>query len=144
MYKRPGAFTKFSNRLVTKLAAFGLTPAKTVAIEVRGRKSGQRRVAAVNSVEVAGQRYLVSTRGEAEWVRNVRAANGEAAIKRRGTRPVRLAELPVEQRAPIIQAYLKENAMTTKSYFGIEPNSPIEEFQRIAPQHPVFRIIEAS
>jgi hypothetical protein len=48
----------------------------------------------------------------------------------------------VEQRAPIIQAYLKENAWVTQREFGVSPKAPIEEFQRIADRHPVFRVVE--
>ena len=141
-YQRPNKLTQWSNRLMASLAARGLGPSKMVMLELRGRSSGRARASAVNSVGVDGQRYLVSTRGESEWVRNVRAANGQAVMKRRGTRPVRLQELPAEQRAPIIQAYLKENASVTKGFFGIEPDAPIEDFARIAGRHPVFRIVE--
>lgn len=113
-------------------------------LEIRGRKSGQPRKHAVNTVEVEGQRYLVSTRGNAEWVRNARAANGEAAIIRRGRHGVRLEELLVDQRAPMIQAYLKENISQVRAFFAVGPDAPIEEFQRIAPDHPVFRVVDFS
>jgi hypothetical protein len=56
---------------------------------------------------------------------------------------VRLEELAVDQRARVIKAYLAENAMATKSSFGVEPDAAIEEFERIAPNHPVFRMIAA-
>jgi deazaflavin-dependent oxidoreductase (nitroreductase family) len=141
MYNPPGPIAKASNSLVTKLASIGLMPSKVIALEVRGRKTGRTRVTAVNWVGVDGQRYLVAPRGNTMWARNVRAANGEAAIRRRGREQVRLEEVPVDQRAPIIQAYLKANALVTRREFGISPNASIEEFQRIAPDHPVFRII---
>jgi deazaflavin-dependent oxidoreductase (nitroreductase family) len=142
MYQRPGGVTKLMNGLMAKLGSSGLGPSKMVMLEVRGRKSGETRVVAVNIIDVNGQRCLVAPRGNAEWVRNVHAANGQAAIKRGKRRQVRLEEVPVEQRAPIIQAYLKQNSWSTQSNFGISPKGPIEEFQRIAPDHPVFRIIE--
>ncbi|MBI4571271.1 MAG: nitroreductase family deazaflavin-dependent oxidoreductase [Chloroflexi bacterium] len=141
MYNRPGTLTRLSNRLMMAMASLGLGPTKMVTLEVRGRKSGRPRSTVVNVVAVDGQRYLVAPRGETEWARNARAA-GEATLRRRGRRQVRLVEVPVEQRAPIIQAYLKENAMVTKAQFGIEPGASIEEFQRIAPLHPVFRIVD--
>ncbi len=76
--------------------------------------------------------------GEAEWVRNVRAAGGEAAFRRRGQQRVRLEEIPSEQRAPILKAYLGENAWSTQQYFGVDPKPEIEA---IAARHPVFRIV---
>src|SRR5947208_2417924 len=110
----------------------------------RRTTSVSRRSAAVAWVDDDGQRYLVAPRGNTEWVRNVKAAGGEAVLKHGKSDAVRLEELPVEQRAPLIQAYLKKTARVTKREFGIEPDAPIEEFQRIAPDHPVFRITSAS
>jgi deazaflavin-dependent oxidoreductase (nitroreductase family) len=143
-YQRPNKLTQWQNRALSWLAAIGLTPRDTVTIEVRGRRSGQTRSNIVTSADVDGRRYLVSPRGETEWVRNVRAAGGEAAIRHRGRRRVRLEELPVEQRAPVIKAYLQKTKAATRPFFGIDPAAPLEEFQRIAPRHPVFRIVETS
>jgi deazaflavin-dependent oxidoreductase (nitroreductase family) len=143
IYQKPGAIARFMNSAFSWLASRGLGPRKTVTLEVKGRRSGEPRAVAVNTVDVDGQRYLVAPRGNTEWARNVRAAGGEAVIRRGKRQPVHLEELPVEQRAPIIQAYLKENALVTKREFGIEPSAPLEDFQRIAPQHPVFRIENA-
>ena len=98
---------------------------------------------AVTWVEVDGQRYLVSPRGESEWVRNVRSAGGAAVIRHRGRRGVRLEEVPPEQRAPILKKYLDENAMSTGKHFGIDPKAEIAEFGAIAERHPAFRVIES-
>jgi deazaflavin-dependent oxidoreductase (nitroreductase family) len=138
-YNRPGRLIQLSNRLFGWLAGNGIGPKKTVDLEVRGRRSGEPRRTAVNLVEYEGARYLVAPRGNTEWSRNARAA-GEAVIHRRGSEKVRLTELPAGQRAPVIQKYLEENAFVTKREFGIEPDSPLEEFERIAELHPVFRI----
>lgn len=108
---------------------------------MRGRRSGQTRSTVTNWVEQDGHRYFVSARGEAEWVRNVRAAGGEAVIRRRGRRSVRLEELPSEEGAPILKAYLGENAMSTKAHFGVDPKAELVEFEAIAGRHPVFRIV---
>jgi hypothetical protein len=140
-YARPMLLTKAFNHIAGWFARTGLAPRKTVVLEVKGRTSGLVRPATVNLVRVDGQEYLVAPRGNTEWSRNARAA-GEGTIVRGGSRRVRLEELPVEQRAPIIQAYLKENAWVTQREFGVSPKAPIEEFQRIADRHPVFRVVE--
>src|SRR3990172_2739389 len=82
MYNRPGTLTKLSNSLFARLASIGLGPSKMVMLELRGRTSGRARASAVNTVEVEGRRYLVSTRGDSEWVRKARAAGraGESAL----------------------------------------------------------------
>jgi deazaflavin-dependent oxidoreductase (nitroreductase family) len=141
-YHRPTMLTQLLNRTMGWLASLGLTPSDTVTLEVKGRRTGAVRSAVVTWVEHEGTRYLVSPRGESEWVRNVRAAGGEAAIRRRGRRSVRLEEVPAEQRAPIIKAYLGKTAMATKQHFGVDPKADVAEFGVIAGRHPVFRIVE--
>ena len=142
-YHRPMKLTQLMNRFMSGLASLGLTPSRMITLEVKGRRSGQPRSTVVNEVEYEGERYLVSPRGEAEWVRNVRAAGGEAVIRHRGRRPVRLEEVAPEGRAPILKKYLGENAMSTRQHFGIDPKAEIVEFEAIAGRHPVFRIAEA-
>jgi deazaflavin-dependent oxidoreductase (nitroreductase family) len=144
VYHKPSGAVKLMNSIVSRLAGIGLVPMNTVLLQVRGRRSGAMHSTAVSWVEHEGQRYLVSPRGNTEWVRNVKAAGGEAVIKARKTEHVRLEELPVEQRAPIIKAYLKRTAAVTKREFGLDADAPLEEFEKIADRHPVFRITPAS
>jgi len=144
VYHKPSGPVKLMNSIVGRLASIGLVPMSTVVLQVIGRRSGQIRSTAVSWIEHEGQRYLVAPRGNTEWVRNVKAAGGEAVLKSRKTERVRLEEVPVEQRAPIIKAYLKKTAMVTKREFGLDPDAPLEEFEKIAPRHPVFRIVPAS
>lgn len=140
-YRRPGLLVRWMNRALVWLASLGLTPSDTVAIETRGRRTGRPRVTPVTWVEVEGQRYRVSPRGESEWVRNVRAARGEATLRHRGRRAVRLEEVPAEHRAPVLHAYLQKTRLATRQHFGVDPDAPLEEFERIAPRHPVFLIV---
>lgn len=147
--RRPTRFGRLVNRAWTWMAGAGLTPntwpgeprGGTIALETKGRRSGAIREHVVTWVEVDGERYLVSMLGErSDWVRNARAAEGKAWIRHGGHKPVRLEEVPVEQRAPILQAYLKRTAMSTAYHLGLKPDAAIEDFQRIAADHPVFRI----
>jgi len=139
-YNPPTGIIKSMNGFFGWLAAHGIGPKKTAELEVRGRKTGQPRKVAVNLVEVGGNRYLVAPRGETEWVRNVRTDNGIAILRRSGAENVLLTEVPEAERPPIIQKYIGENAMVTKKEFGVEPDAPIEEFQRIASRHPTFLV----
>ena len=140
-YRRPTKLTQAFNRFMGWLASHGLMPSDTVTLEVKGRRSGMVRSNVVTWVKQDGERYLVSPRGESEWVRNVRAADGEAVIRHRGRQRVRLEEVPAEERAPIIKAYLAKTAMATRAHFGVDPKAEIEEFEAIAARHPVFRIV---
>jgi len=142
-YHKPTFLTRMVNSAMGFFASMGLVPSGTITLEVKGRRSGQARSTVVTAVEVDGQRYLVSPRGLGDWVRNVRAAGGEAAIRHRGRTNVRLEEMAPAQTAAIIQAYLKKTKMATKAHFGIDPDAPIAEFEKIASRHPVFKITEA-
>jgi deazaflavin-dependent oxidoreductase (nitroreductase family) len=143
VYHKPSGFVKLMNAFIGRLASIGLIPGGTVRLEVKGRRSGQSRSVAVTLAEHEGQRYLVAPRGNTEWVRNVQAAGGEAFLKHGKGERVRLEEVPIDQRAPIIKVYLKKTAMVTKREFGMEPDAPIEEFEKIAGRHPVFRVVPA-
>jgi len=142
-YNRPSGFTRAMNGIFNWLGARGWGPKKLVRLDVKGRKSGQPRSVAVNEVKYDGQRYLVAPRGNTEWARNARV-NPDAVIKRGKPENVTLTELPVNERAPVIQQYLRENAWVTKREFGVDPKAPIDVFEGIADKHPVFRITPRS
>lgn len=142
-YRRPMKLTRVMNRFVSWLASLGFTSSDTVTLEAKGRRSGRVRSNPVTWVDHEGERYLVSPRGESEWVRNVRAAGGEAVIRHRGRQAVRLEEVPAEKRAPIIQAYLSKTARATQQHFGVDPKAEPAAFDAIAAKHPVFRVVKA-
>ena len=141
-YRKPTRLTQMMNGALGWLASLGLTPSHMITLEVKGRRSGETRSTVMNIVEYEGENYVVSPRGESEWVRNVRAAAGDAVIRHRGRRSVRLEEVAAEQRAPILKKYLGENATSTKQHFGVDPKADVAEFEAIAGRHPVFRTAE--
>ncbi|MER7332728.1 MULTISPECIES: nitroreductase/quinone reductase family protein [unclassified Micromonospora] len=146
MYRggRPNGLMRLMNRLdVLVYGARRLSPRHVAVLKVRGRRSGT-----VTSVPVAvtayrGAEYLVSMLGpDANWVRNIRAAGGGAALRRRGREtPILLEEIPSEHRAEILRRYLAA-APGARAHLGLGPAAPLPEFRRIAPRHPVFRIRE--
>jgi len=86
-----------------------------------------------------GQQYLVSMLGECAWVKNVRA-QGEAHIVSGGLRSVKLEEVAVDRRAPIVREYLRI-APGARPHIGLGKAATIADCQRVAPRHPVFRIL---
>ena len=94
--------------------------------------------------EYQGGRYLVSMLGkDANWVRNVRAAGGRAVLRRGGRERVRLEEVEPGDRAPILRRYLAV-APGARPHLPVDRHAPLAEFERIAGQYPVFRIIPAA
>ncbi len=139
--QRPNWIAKMMNRMQAREAAKKATSNGLVALEVVGRKSGKVISFPLVMVTINGQRYLVSMLGEnAQWVSNVRAVGGNAVLCSGGREEVRLEEIPTEQRAPILKAYLQV-AEGARPHIPVDKDAPLTEFEQIAAQYPVFRLI---
>lgn len=142
-YQRPDWFTKHVfNPAVALFTRLGLSVWGSRILRVRGRTTGEWRSTPVNLLTHDGQRYLVAPRGETQWVRNIRVSGGgELALGRR-TEVFRAEELPDAERVPILRAYLKRWKAEVGVFFGgVSHDSPEDALQRIAPDHPVFRVL---
>src|SRR6266851_2936668 len=65
---------------------------------------------------------------------------GEAQIISGRRRKVRLEEVPVERRGPIIKEYIRL-APGARPHIGLSTTATIADCQRVAPNYPVFRIV---
>jgi deazaflavin-dependent oxidoreductase (nitroreductase family) len=109
-------------------------------LEVTGRKSGRTFSLPVVLAVVDGQRYLVSMLGEnVQWVHNVRAAGGRAVLRSGGREEIQLEEVPTDQRAPILRAYL-QRAPGARPHVPVNKDAALAEFQKVAAAFPVFRL----
>lgn len=109
---------------------FGMSGSQTLV--VRRRVSGQDQVLPVIPVEHEGARYIVSTRGESDWVKNLRAAGGKGEIRRGAwTGTFSATEIPVAEAEPVIAAYREVAGKTVEAYWKKLPD---------AQDHPTFRI----
>ena len=130
-----------ANWFSAAIHSLGVAPDYAVTLEVPGRRSGRTiRVPLVMAV-VEGERYLVSMLGaEANWVRNVEAAGGNVTIRHGRREQVHLEEVPADQRAPILKAYLLR-APGARPHVAVHKDAPLSEFERVAAQYPVFRVV---
>jgi deazaflavin-dependent oxidoreductase (nitroreductase family) len=143
-YRKPGWFTKhIFNGIVALATRLGISVWGSRVLWVKGRKSGNWHSTPVNLLNFDDDLYLVSPRGETQWVRNLRAiGSGELALGQR-RKPFRVIEIQNESKPPILRAYLRRWKFEVGIFFeGVSATSPEEEFQRIAPEHPVFRILQ--
>ena len=140
-YVEPTRSTHIFNAAVARLTRMGISVYGSRVLAVRGRKSGEWRTTPVNPLTIDGQRYLVSPRGNTQWVRNMRAAGGgELRIGRR-VEKFTATELPVEERPAVLRAYLKKWKFEVGMFFqGVGPDATEDKMLAIAPDHPVFRI----
>lgn len=141
---RPGPLARWLNRGWAILHAHGIAPEWLVTLEVTGRRSGKTLSLPLVMVTVDGARFLVSMLGaDVPWVRNVQAAGGHAVLRHGRREQVRLTEVDVAARAPILKAYLAR-APGARAHVPVSKDAPLEAFETIAADFPVFRVERAS
>jgi deazaflavin-dependent oxidoreductase (nitroreductase family) len=139
--QRPNWIARILNRAWATLASSGVTSNYVETLEVIGRKSGRIFSLPVVIAIVDSQRYLVSMLGEnVQWVLNVQAAGGKAVMHSGRRTAIQLEEVPTDQRAPILQAYLKR-APGARPHMPVDKDAPLVEFEKIAADYPVFHIV---
>ena len=129
------------NDVGAAVASLGVTRNYMETLEVVGRGSGRVVSFPVVISVVDGERYLVSMLGErVNWVHNVRAAGGRAALRSGRVEPVSLEEVPVERRARILKEFLRR-APGGRPHIPVDKGAPLSEFESVAGRFPVFRIV---
>jgi deazaflavin-dependent oxidoreductase (nitroreductase family) len=138
--KRPNRLARLVNKVSARLAAAGIGPEQMAMLEVTGRRTGRTVSFPVVVADYDGERYLVSMLGEGtNWVRNVRAAGGRAALRRRHREVIHLEEVAPAERPEILRRYL-ERAPGARSHIPVDRHAPIEEFEQVAAEYPVFHV----
>jgi deazaflavin-dependent oxidoreductase (nitroreductase family) len=138
--RRPNWIARILNRASATVASLGVTSNYLETLEVTGRKSGRTFSLPVVIAIVDGQRYLVSMLGDnVQWVQNVRAAGGRAVLRSGGREEVQLEEVPADQRAPILRAYL-QRAPGARPHVPVNKDASLAEFEKVAAAFPVFRV----
>jgi deazaflavin-dependent oxidoreductase (nitroreductase family) len=129
-YLKPPWFTvKIFNRIAM---VTGISNSETLTVTKRGSNEPQQ--IPVVTVNLDGTRYLVSTRGESQWVKNVRANPTVTLTTKTGAVTYRAHETPTAQRQPILTAYQKKAGRAVDGYFRTLPDPA---------DHPVFALTEA-
>src|SRR6266536_3313823 len=130
MYRsgRPNRLARLLNRIsAIQFSAGILAPNHWVTLEVPGRRTGRLISFPLVVADYEGERYLVAMLGQnVNWVRNGREA-------------VRLDEVEPGARAPILRRYLAL-APGARAHIPVDRRAPLEEFDRVAAQIPVFRV----
>lgn len=138
-YRAPGRLTRKASALVAKLLRRGMPMFGAQVLAVRRRKSGQWRTVPVNPLALDGAQYLVSPRGEADWVRNLRAAGG-GELRGRRVRAFTATEVGDAAKPAVLRAYLARWGWQVGMFFGATAKSSDDELLNIAADHPVFKL----
>jgi deazaflavin-dependent oxidoreductase (nitroreductase family) len=155
---RVNTFMRINNTVITWWLGLGIKMWSFSLLTVRGRKSGKL-IATPIAIFVQDQkRYLIASYGVVNWVRNLRAAGGEATLtQRRHSEKIRAIELSKDAAALVFRAALRSGppgvpavifrvyrARLVLPYLGVTENSSLEEFEREVLTHPVFLVQSAS
>ena len=109
--------------------ATGAANSQPLTVVKRGSKLSQ--TIPMTPVDVNGVKYLVSARGETEWVKNVRANPNVRLTTRSGMTDYVATEIAVEARKPIVQAYQGKASKAVAKFFQQLPDYA---------DHPVFAL----
>lgn len=143
-YVRPTWFTtNVFNRIDRWFTSMGVSVYGSRVLAVRGRSSGQWKTVPVNLLGYDGARYLVAPRGVTQWVRNIRASGAAELRLGRRREPIRVVELADAGKPELLRAYLRRWRFEVFVFFqGVGPDASEAELRRIAPDYPVFRLID--
>jgi F420H(2)-dependent quinone reductase len=151
---RVGSFVRFNNAVMRSLLGVGAKVGTFAILIVPGRKSGRPIQIPLVVFPYDHNRYLIASYGVVNWVRNLRAAEGRAKLRRgRRIEEISTIELPPDQAAPILRASLLSGPpgiprlvvhifrrFFVLPYLDVGMDSSLEEFQRSSLNHPVFLV----
>ncbi len=142
-YRAPDWFTRHVfNPVVNGLTRLGVSVRGSRVLEHTGRTSGELHHTPVNLLTIDGIQYLVAPRGETQWVRNVRHADGHLVLILGQRRTLYTAiELPPSDRIQILREYLRRWKFETGMFFDdVSPDASNAEWAAVADRHPVFAL----
>ena len=139
-FMQPKGIDRIFNRLFGFIVGLGFGPKHNYLLEVQGRKTGRTYTTPVNVLEVNANKYIVAPRGYTQWVRNVISSGEARLVKGRTRERIRLQVIADSQKPAILKAYLDGYKRTVQRYFPVRAGSPVEAFEPIAEQYPVFRV----
>ena len=141
-YVAPDVLTRrLVNPLVTWLTRRGISVWGSRVLEVQGRRSGAWRTTPVNLLEVDGELFLVSPRGETQWARNLRVAGGGRLRLGRRTTAFTAVEVPGRERVRVLRPYLRRWGWEVGRFFEeVGADASDDELLAVADRHPVFAV----
>jgi hypothetical protein len=124
--KPPARVTKIFNKLAMRSTLWDVH-----TLEVARRNAVDPQRIPVIPLEHDGSLFIVSTRGESDWVKNVRAA-GKVRLGQKGQfETYATTEVPTEGRADILRAYRSKAGREVNGYWKKLPG---------ALNHPTFKL----
>ena len=124
-YDEPSRTARAANRVFRWLAEAGISIVGTRALRVRGRKTRKLHGVVVNLMTIDGRDFLVSPRGNTQWVRNARAAGAVEMGPRWRSREVGISEVADDAKPELLKRYLERWYWEVKGH--VAPSIPVLE-----------------
>ncbi len=154
---RVGVFVRSNNAVMRSLIRAGVSIGTFAVLTVPGRRTGRPVHVPLVVFPYSGNRHLIASYGVVNWVRNLRAADGRAELRRgRATEKITAIELSAEQAGPILRFSLQTGPpgiprlivrmfrrFFVLPYLDVDMNSSDDDFARSARNHPVFLVQSA-
>jgi deazaflavin-dependent oxidoreductase (nitroreductase family) len=126
--KPPATVTKIFNRLAMHSTLWDVH-----TLEVARRNAVDPQRVPVIPLEHDGSLFVVSTRGESDWVKNVRAA-GKVRLGQKGQFETYVAtEVPADACADILTAYRKKAGREVNAHWKRPPGCPDNPTFKLSP-----------
>jgi len=131
-YLRPPAImTKTFNKLAMYTTLWDVH-----TLEVARRNAVDPHRVPVIPLEYQGSLFVVSTRGESDWVKNVRAAAVVRLGQKGNFKKYAATEVPADERAAILTAYRKKAGREVNGYRKRLPGDPDHPTFKLTPSQP--------
>jgi deazaflavin-dependent oxidoreductase (nitroreductase family) len=142
-YRMPNWFTRnVLNGVVGFLTRHGVSVFGSRVLAVKGRTSGEWRTTPVYLLTHGGHRYIVSPRGETQWVRNLRAVGTGELRLGRGTERFCGRELGDDEKVAVLRAWVRAWRAEAGIFFkGTSAKSSDEQVRALAPRSPAFEVL---
>lgn len=128
------------NPLIKGLLHIGVPMGSMALLTVKGRKTGKQRTTPVAVLKMDENRYIVSVYGLSSWVRNLRATGHAKLAHGLHSEQISVVELTPQQSAPILKHAVSIAPGFLRKHFNATAESPIEDFEGDAANHPVFLV----
>ena len=130
---------RIGNLVAKVLVRAGVGSSRMHLITVMGRKTGKPHTTPLTAVETDGQRWLVAPYAGVSWAKNARASGTAKLSRGRVKEQVTLEPVDAHTSAPVLKAYVHIEPSLRRA-FEVGPDANLEDFEAIAPNHPVFRV----
>ena len=134
------------NPLMKSFLRLGVPAGPMTLLTIRGRKTGRSRTTPVGLFKLESRRYIFDTFGNADWVRNLRAASVAVIGRGWGRKQVVAKELSLDEAALVLKEifapYIASRFRSSflRMGYSLTKDTTMDDYTREARRHPGFEL----